>query len=77
MARRVEPAEPLEGPRRGRVALLAGCVADVLAPDINAAATRVLTRHGFEVVSAPGESKVVNVPSGLRTKPWNTLFASR
>jgi glycolate oxidase iron-sulfur subunit len=47
---------PAEGPRRGRVALLAGCVADVLAPDINAAATRVLTRHGFEVVSAPGEN---------------------
>jgi glycolate oxidase iron-sulfur subunit len=43
-----------EGPRRGRVALLAGCVNDVLAPEINAAAIRVLTRHGIEVVVAPG-----------------------
>jgi glycolate oxidase iron-sulfur subunit len=44
-----------EGPRRGRVALLSGCVADVLAPSINAAAIRVLTRHGFDVVLAEGE----------------------
>jgi len=41
---------PAVGPRRGRVALLSGCVATVLAPDINKAAVRVLTRHGFEVV---------------------------
>jgi glycolate oxidase iron-sulfur subunit len=40
------------GPRRGRVALLAGCVGPVLAPSINAAAIRVLTRHGIEVVVA-------------------------
>jgi glycolate oxidase iron-sulfur subunit len=39
-----------EGPRRGRVTLLSGCVADVLAPDINAAAISVLTRHGFDVL---------------------------
>jgi glycolate oxidase iron-sulfur subunit len=39
-----------EGPRRGRVALLSGCIAPVLAPDIDAAAIRVLTRHGIEVV---------------------------
>ena len=45
---------PASGPRRGRVALLAGCVSDVMAPDINAAAIRVLTRHGIEVVLAPG-----------------------
>jgi len=42
------------GARRGRVALLAGCVSDVLAPEINAAAIRALTRHGIEVVLAPG-----------------------
>jgi glycolate oxidase iron-sulfur subunit len=40
--------------RQGRVALLAGCVNDVLAPDINAAAIRVLTRLGIEVVVAGG-----------------------
>jgi glycolate oxidase iron-sulfur subunit len=42
------------GKRRGRVALLAGCVNDVLAPEINAAAIRVLTRLGIEVVVAEG-----------------------
>jgi glycolate oxidase iron-sulfur subunit len=39
---------------RGRVALLAGCVNDVLAPQINASAIRVLTRFGIEVVVAEG-----------------------
>jgi glycolate oxidase iron-sulfur subunit len=38
------------GPRRGRVALLQGCAQQVLAPGINAAAIRLLTRHGVEVV---------------------------
>src|ERR1700674_4577398 len=51
---RSRPSRPgvfaAEGPRRGRVALLSGCVADVLAPGINAAAIRVLTRHGFDVL---------------------------
>ena len=46
---------PAVGPRRGRVALLSGCVATVLAPDINKAAVRVLTRHGFEVVQVRDE----------------------
>ena len=43
-----------EGPRRGRVALLAGCVQNALAPAINAATIRLLTRHGIEVVIAEG-----------------------
>ena len=43
-----------EGTERGRVILLAGCVNDVLAPQINAAAIRVLTRHGIAVVLAEG-----------------------
>jgi glycolate oxidase iron-sulfur subunit len=43
---------PPQGPRKGRVALLAGCVAPVIAPAINEAAIRVLTRHGIEVVVA-------------------------
>jgi glycolate oxidase iron-sulfur subunit len=46
---------PAEGRLCGRVALLRGCVNDVLAPQINAAAIRVLTRHGVEVVLAGGE----------------------
>ncbi len=44
-----------QGPRRGRVALLQGCAQSVLAPSINDAATRLLTRHGIEVVLASGE----------------------
>jgi glycolate oxidase iron-sulfur subunit len=43
-----------EAARKGRVALLTGCVNDVLAPQINAAAIRVLTRLGIEVVIAEG-----------------------
>ena len=46
---------PAPWPRRGRVALLSGCVANALAPEINAAAIRVLNRHGFDVVIATGE----------------------
>jgi glycolate oxidase iron-sulfur subunit len=46
---------PARGVRKGRVALLDGCVQSVLAPRINEAAIRVLTRHGIEVVRTPGE----------------------
>lgn len=54
-----EEAPPLEslpevipaiGPRRARVALLAGCVQQVLAPSINQATIEVLTRNGVEVL---------------------------
>ena len=44
------------GERRGRVALLTGCVASVVAPQINDATARVLTRHGIDVVLAEGET---------------------
>ncbi len=40
--------------RKGRVALLAGCINDILAPQINAAAIRTLTRLGVEVVLPQG-----------------------
>jgi len=46
---------PAEGERRGRVALLTGCVASVITPQINEAAIRILTRHGIEVALAEGE----------------------
>src|SRR5580698_1579917 len=42
------------GARRARVALLPGCVNDVLAPEINAATISVLTRHNIEVVVPDG-----------------------
>lgn len=46
---------PAEKPRRGRVAILTGCAQPVLAPGINAAAIRLLTRLGVEVVVPKGE----------------------
>jgi glycolate oxidase iron-sulfur subunit len=46
---------PADGPAMARVALLTGCVNPVMAPSINAAAIRLLTRHGVEVVLAQGE----------------------
>jgi glycolate oxidase iron-sulfur subunit len=45
---------PAIGPRRARVALLAGCAQTVLDPGINAATIRLLTRMGVEVVVAAG-----------------------
>ena len=41
---------PAVGERRARVALLAGCAQQVLAPEINWATLRVLARNGVEVV---------------------------
>ncbi len=43
-----------QGPRRKRVALLSGCVQPVVAPEINEATIRLLTRHGADVVVARG-----------------------
>ncbi len=59
---RLPPAGPAagtvfsaEGERKGRVAILQGCAQQVLSPAINAAATRLLNRHGIEVVLVAGE----------------------
>lgn len=58
---RMPPARPLptfypaEGPRRARVALLAGCVQQALAPDFNWATLRVLAKNGVEVVIPAGQ----------------------
>ncbi len=43
-----------QGARRARIALLTGCAQQVLAPEINQATIRLLTRLGVEVVVAPG-----------------------
>ncbi len=43
-----------EGPRWMRVALLTGCVQQVLEPAINEATVRLLTRHGCDVMVAAG-----------------------
>ena len=45
---------PALGPRVKRVAILNGCAQRVLAPQINEATIRLLTRHGCEVVVARG-----------------------
>ena len=60
--RRVPAASPTDRPqvfpalgtRLKRVALLTGCAQKVLAPQINEATIRLLTRHGCEVVVARG-----------------------
>jgi glycolate oxidase iron-sulfur subunit len=45
---------PAQGKRLRRVALLTGCAQRVLAPQINEATIRLLTRHGCEVVVSEG-----------------------
>ncbi len=45
---------PAEGARTKRIALLVGCGQTVLAPEVNEASIRLLTRHGVEVVVAAG-----------------------
>ena len=47
---------PAAGERKGRVALLMGCVQSVLDPAINAATIRLLTRLGIEVVVSGEEA---------------------
>jgi glycolate oxidase iron-sulfur subunit len=59
-SRKPEPMTPQQvytahGERRGRVALLAGCANEALAPSITQATIRLLNRHGVEVVIAQGE----------------------
>ena len=46
---------PAKGKRRGRVALLAGCVQRVLDPEINWATLRVLAENGVETVIPRGQ----------------------
>ena len=47
---------PAKGRRRARVALLAGCVQQVLSPGINRAALRVLAENGVEVLIPRGQA---------------------
>jgi len=53
--RRLPETIPAEGRRRGRVALLEGCVMPELFGRVNAATARVLARNGFEVWVPPGQ----------------------
>lgn len=45
---------PATGLRRKRVALMPGCGQQVLAPEVNEATVRLLTRHDIEVVNVAG-----------------------
>jgi glycolate oxidase iron-sulfur subunit len=49
-AERLPEVYPAKGERRARVALLAGCAQQVLAPEINWATLKVLSENGVEVV---------------------------
>jgi glycolate oxidase iron-sulfur subunit len=55
VSRPVLPPVSPAGAVKARVALLGGCVQQVLRPDINAAAIRLLARLGVEVVPTKGE----------------------
>jgi glycolate oxidase iron-sulfur subunit len=49
----VPPFLPAQGERRGRVAVLTGCVQSVFFSPVNAATARVLAAEGFDVVVPP------------------------
>jgi glycolate oxidase iron-sulfur subunit len=53
---------PAQGRRRGRVALLSGCINPVLSPSTDEAAIRLLTRNGIEVAVAAGEGCCGSLP---------------
>src|SRR5207237_8307185 len=59
---------PAEGERRYRVALLAGCIANISFARLNEATVRVLQKNGFEVVAPahPNCCRDLQVLPGLR-----------
>jgi glycolate oxidase iron-sulfur subunit len=52
---RLPPILPPVGPKRARVGLFLGCVADAMFPDTTAATARVLQQNGCEVVIPAGQ----------------------
>ncbi len=54
-SRRLPEVLPAVGPKRARVALFLGCVADAMFPETNAATARVLQENGCEVVIPRGQ----------------------
>jgi glycolate oxidase iron-sulfur subunit len=63
---------PALGARTKRVALMPGCGQQVLAPEVNEATVRLLTRHGVEVVNVMGSgccgSSVLHVGENERAQ---------
>jgi glycolate oxidase iron-sulfur subunit len=47
---------PARGARRGRVAVLQGCIQEAFLGQVNDATVRVLQRNGFEVLIPPGQT---------------------
>ena len=66
---------PAEGTRRARVALLAGCVQQVLEPEINWATLRVLAKNGVEVVIPRGQVCCGALPQHTGEKEQALQFA--
>ncbi len=68
---------PVAGPRRMRVALLGGCVQPSLNPAINAAAVRLLTRLGAEVVITRADACCGSLPHHLGQAERARALATR
>lgn len=49
-------ARPAAGEKRGRAALLTGCVMDVWFPEVHEAAAELLARAGYEVIVPPAQT---------------------
>ena len=72
---------PAEGERRMRVALLPGCAQQVLAPEINLATIRLLTRHGVRGRCRAGQRLLRRAdPSSRRGErrrsPWRAPIST-
>ncbi len=68
---------PAIGERKGRVALLSGCVNQVLAASVNQAAIGLLNRHGIEAVVPQGEGCCGALPHHLGREGESLEFARR
>lgn len=66
----------LRATNRLRVALLTGCVQQVLMPEINAATTRLLKRLGAEIVDLPGFGCCGSLEHHLGNPPRRALAAN-
>ncbi|QEH36691.1 Lactate utilization protein A [Aquisphaera giovannonii] len=64
---------PPIGPRRARVALFTGCVADALQPGTNRATARVLRRNGCEVIVPRSQAccGAMHYHSGVEAPAWD------
>jgi glycolate oxidase iron-sulfur subunit len=71
------PFYPAQGTRRGRVALLIGCVQQALDPEINWATLRVLAANGVETVIPAGQGCCGALDAHLGATARGQAFARR